>query len=494
MMMKKFFALLLASLTFSALSAQKISSSHSQSRASVAPKDKADFSVVVKGYHNQPVVLGYYYNNKMLGADTVFTDGSGTARFQRDSVFNEGIYVIHFPKNGIVFDMLMPAVQKFTLSCDTAKRAADRVSVRGSKPLQNFFDYQRFLGQQQQEYSALSQEFRAAKSDDERAAIRLRFAQKDSLNKAHADEVIAQNRDNFIANFLTAIKEVEIPRFEMPASFSQLQADSAQRVRGYYYYRAHFYDNFHLNDERLLRTPFFVSKVDKYFEETIPQIPDTVAAEAIRLIEACRPNKEMFRYFLSHLYNMTNNSKIMGMDKALVILAEKYYLAGQADWVDDKFISELRDQVDGIKYTLVGNKAPDIKMVSVSGEWFRLSEVKAPYTVLVFWEPSCGHCKKEIPHLKSQIWDKYRDKGVKIFAVYCQVDEEPWKKFIEEHELDEWMNVYDPYGRSGFRRFYNIKSTPTFFVLDKDKTIVTKRLGVDQIDDFLAHMFAEGNN
>ena len=218
------------------------------------------------------------------------------------------------------------------------------------------------------------------------------------------------------------------------------------------------------------------------------QITDTVAAECIRIIEMCRPNREMFRYFVSHFYNMANKSNIMGMDAALVTLADRYYLSGEADWASPKFISDLREQVDGIRWTLIGKKEQDLKMPSYTGEWFRLYETKAPYTLLVFWEPSCGHCKKEIPHLHDTLWKKFAKHGVKIFAVYCQVDEKPWKEFIEEHQLEDWINVYDPYGRTNFRTYYNIKSTPTIFVLDKDKTVVAKKLGVDQISDFLSHM------
>ncbi len=453
-------------------------------------KNIVDFNVKVKDYAGKPVVLGYYFNNKMLVKDTVLTDSHCVAHFTRDTLYEEGLYLLHFPENGGVFDILMPHVQKFTLTCDTMPRQAERAKVEGCRPLANFIDYQKYITARQMEYRELSREFQAAQGNPARQEeIRRRFVEEDSLVTAHNDQVIAANKDNFLANFLRALKEVKIPQFDIPAGLTDAQRDSVRQVRGFYYYRAHFYDNFDMTDDRLLRTPFFAQKIDKYFEESVPQVPDSVAAEAIRLIEMCRGNEEMFRFFVSTMYNKFNQSNIMGMDAALVKIADRYYLSGEATWADKKFIDDLRENIDGIRYTLIGLKAPDLKMPSVSGEWYRLSEVKAPFTILAFWEPSCGHCKKEIPHLKTAVFDKYKDRGVKVFAVYCQVEVEPWKEFIEEHQLEEFINVYDPYGRTGFRRFYNIKSTPTVFVLDKDKTIVAKKLGVDQIDDFLAHEF-----
>ncbi len=453
-------------------------------------KNIVNFTVKVKNYAHKPVVLGYYFDGKMLVKDTVMTDAKCVARFEADTLYAEGLYLLHFPENGQVFDILMPHVQKFALECDTLPFQAERAKVTGSKPLANFLEYQRYITARQNDYRSLSEQYKAAAGNkDKQEAIRKTFLEMDSLIAAHNEEVIAANQDNFLANFLRALKEPKFPTFDIPDNLTPLQRDSVRQVKSYYYYRAHFYDNFDLTDERLLRTPFFSAKIKKYFDESVPQVPDTVAAEAIRLIEMCRPNEEMFRYFVSTMYNRCNQSNIMGMDAALVQLSDKYYLSGEATWADKKFIDDLRENIDGIRYTLIGLKAPDMRMPSVTGEWFRLSEVRASFTILVFWEPSCGHCKKEVPHIKSAILDRYADRGVKVFAVYCQVDEKPWKEFIEEHQLEEFINVYDPYGRTGFRRFYNIKSTPTIFVLDKDKTIVAKKLGVDQIVDFLEHEF-----
>lgn len=464
-------------------------------KAAAKPYKTAGFTVKVKNYEGKPVVLGYYFNGKMMVKDTVMTNDRGIAFFDNsqhhDSAYAEGLYLLHFPENSGVLDMMMPAEQHFTLECDTVrKEQPERVKVTGCQQLINFYDYQRYISARQREYRELMEEYRGLSKEDTLRAKELRrhFQEEDSVVKQHAEEVMEQNKDNFLGVFLRALKEPETPKFKYPDSYTKQQRDSAWRYDSYYYYRRHFYDNFDMHDARLLRTPFFAAKIEKYFNESVPQVPDTIADESIRLIEMCRGDKEMFRFFVSTQYNYTNQSKYMGMDAAMVRLADKYYLSGDADWAEKKFIDDLREQVEGIRYTLVGLRAPDMKMVGIDGEWFRLSEVQAPYIVLAFWEPSCGHCKKEIPHLKTTVFDKYQKYGVKVFAVYCQVEEEPWKKFVEEHQLEEFINVYDPYGQSGFRQYYNIKSTPTLFVLDKNKTIVAKKLGVDQIDDFLAHM------
>ena len=453
-----------------------------------AAQSAVDVKIKVDNYFNQPIVLGYYYDQKTLVRDTIQTDDKGVAHYQRNELLPEGIYMVYFPDRAY-FDIMIGSDQTFELSCDTLPDMLTRVKVKNCPMLSEFIAYQNYLNDKQRVFHDLNEQYKQTPESqpEARAALRNKFSEIDAEIKARNEEIINNNKDNFLSVFLTALKDVKIPDFQ--AETEEVLPDSTIQRKRYDYYRAHWDENYNFADDRLLRTPFFIKKVDDFFEKTLLQVPDTVANEAIRVIEKARPSAEAFRYFVSHLYNMTNNRKIMGMDAALCKLAERYYLSGEATWVDEKFISDLREQVDGIKYTLIGQIAKDLNMISVTDEWFKLSEVDAPYTILIFWEPSCGHCKKEIPEFKKKVWDRFADKGIKVYAVYCQVERKEWEEFITDHQLEEWMNVYDPYGRSVYRQYYHIKSTPQFFILDKNKKIIGKRIGVEQIADMLDYLF-----
>ena len=452
---------------------------------------QVDIKVNVENYYNAPVVMGYYYNGTMLVKDTVMTNDKGLAHFKQRDKYDEGIYLIYFPDK-TYFDIIMGDDQSYELYCDTMPNPAKRAKVKNCQMLADFLDYQNYLGERQQRFKELSDQYKEAQNNDDlRTKIKKEYADIENEIKHKNDNIIAANNGNCFAIFLDGLKDVEIPDMTVEAN-TESERDSLLQQKRYYYYRNHYFDKLHLTDERILRTPYFVSKLDRYFDDVLPQIPDSVAAECLRVIEMSKENDECFRFITSHLYNHVNNSKIMGMDAALVAIADNYYLAGKCPWAEEKFVTDLREQVEKIRYTLLNRKAVDLKkMPSVNkGEYFTLSEVDAPFTILVFWEPSCGHCKKEIPALKKEVWDKYASTGIKIFAVYCQAEYEPWAEFIEEHQLEEWINVYDPYRRTNFRTYYNINSTPQIFILDKDKTIIAKRIGVDQIGGFLDFQFS----
>ena len=219
------------------------------------------------------------------------------------------------------------------------------------------------------------------------------------------------------------------------------------------------------------------------FTKIVMKVPDSIIVEADRIIEKSKANKDVFRYVVVYLLNYYETTKIMGMDKVFVSIAEKYYLTGEAYWADSTMLAKFEERVRKLKPTLIGEIAHDIKMPTNTGEYVTLHQVNATYTILVFWEPDCGHCKKVVPKIY-KISKKFKDKGVKAFAVYTQADKEEWLKFINEHGLD-WLNVYDPYHLSHYRNFYDIYSTPVIYLLNEKKEIVAKRLDVEQIEKLL---------
>ena len=98
---------------------------------------------------------------------------------------------------------------------------------------------------------------------------------------------------------------------------------------------------------------------------------------------------------------------------------------------------------------------------------------------MVFWDPECGHCKKEVPKLQ-ELYDSMNSKGVQIYAVYTQGDWKGWKKYIQDNGLT-WINVMDAFNKSNFREKYHIISTPQVIVLDEFKKIRFKNAPAENL-------------
>jgi thiol-disulfide isomerase/thioredoxin len=149
-----------------------------------------------------------------------------------------------------------------------------------------------------------------------------------------------------------------------------------------------------------------------------------------------------------------------------------------ATWIDSAQLKKYEDRARDIAPNMIGQPAMDLHMQDTSGKvTIPLSTVKADYTVLIFWSPDCGHCKKEIPQFDSLYKAALKKYNVKIYAVDADLETEKWKEFIKEHNLGEgWIHVHDPKRVTNFRAFYDVYSTPTIYLLDENKIIKGKRI------------------
>jgi peroxiredoxin len=180
----------------------------------------------------------------------------------------------------------------------------------------------------------------------------------------------------------------------------------------------------------------------------------------------------------------------MGMDAVFVHLVEKYYVGGDAFWLNDEQLNKVITRAYSIAPNLIGQQAPPLEVKDSSMKPISLYTTKAKYTVLVFWDPTCGHCKIEIPRLDSAYQASWKNKGVKMIGFKTEGTRDEWRQFIKEHKLSGWIHAWDPDAQSNFRRLYDVYSTPVVYLLDEKKKIVAKRLGVEQLNEFIEKMDA----
>lgn len=76
----------------------------------------------------------------------------------------------------------------------------------------------------------------------------------------------------------------------------------------------------------------------------------------------------------------------------------------------------------------VGDTAPDFTLELTNGEKFTLSEQRGKVVMLQFTASWCGVCRKEMPHIESEIWQRHKDN--KDF-ILIGIDREETKDVID---------------------------------------------------------------
>lgn len=446
-----------------------------------------EIKVKINGLSDTVVYLGHHFGAKKYVVDTTTIDSKGVAVFKGDKDLNRGIYLLVMPSKGMnYFEFLIADNQKFSFETDTANYV-EHMKIKGCKENQLFNEYQRKMADIQNRRTELNKEYEEVKEDEaEKERVTAELTALNEERVEFMDNMVEKNPDAFFSTILLAMKDVEIP--DPPRDENGVITDSTFQYR---YFKSHYFDYIDFTENGLLRTPIYEGKLNYYFDKMVVPLIDSLMPEANAIITKAFEGGDslMFQFTASHLLHYFETSKVMGYDAVFVDIAEKWYLSGKATWADTAFMAKLNERVAKITPTRLGEIAYNLqRMQSIDDKYYNLHDVKADYTVLVYFEPHCGHCKKEVPKLMDYYRDSLKTMGVKVFLVYTQYDKEEWKEFLDEKDLYEegWINVWDgPYPHSQFRDFYDIYSTPVIYVLDKDKRIIGKRIGVENIKSLI---------
>lgn len=438
--------------------------------------------VKVNGFAHDTLLLGYYLGDKQYVRDTTARQGAAFV-FQGEEPLPSGMYMLVFPpENQFVQFLVDQDDQHFTMHMDFAD-LTHSVEVRGSEQNEAFQQYVAFLEKRRLEAEDLRKQLEQTTDETQKQQLEARLKTIDEEVKNYQLRLIERHRGTLLAKIVEANLPMDVPEFE---------GDDAQ-LRTWRWAKDHYFDHIDLAWPGLLRTPFLQQRVDYYVDKMIVQHPDSISASLDTLLEQMRPAPETFRYFLVHFLNKYARSKIVGMDAVYVHLALTYYATGQAPWTDEETLEKIVENARKLEPLLIGKIAPDIRMQTRQGRPVSLHEFHAPYTVLFFWDPDCGHCKKSMPDM-IEFYNQFKDKGVEIFAVCTKFYNEADKcwNFVDEKGIDIWLNTIDPYHQSKYKVRYDIRSTPQIYVLDKDKRILVKRIGAKQLPEVMEKILEQG--
>lgn len=429
--------------------------------------------------------LAYYMGKNLNVEDSAMVNSSGIAVFKNARKLPGGIYSIVFPGNRFSADFLIDKEQIISVKADTTDLS--KTIITGSKENILFQQYQQYTAAKgpllMQEKTAYLQSATAADS-----------ARHESLyNKYNTElndfreKLIKDHPASMMAALLNAMKE---PPY--PAKVAVTRQDS---LDNYNFYKKHYWDGITFMDDRIVRTPFFQPRLERYYREVIAQsAPDSIIKDIDYKLLLARTAPEMYKYLLNWLTDEYINPKYMGQDAVFVHLFDKYHSKGLTPWLNEKQMEIISRRAYMQMSNLIGERAANLEMLDTAGKMTPLYEVDADYTVVVFWDPTCGHCKEELPHIDSIYNASWKQKKVKIYAVLTEDVKPEWVKYINDHNLQSWINVYQTKEmaaadvaaqKPGFRQLFDVTMTPTLFLLDKDKRIIGKKLTWQQLNELM---------
>jgi hypothetical protein len=447
-----------------------------------------EIKITLKPYKNQYVYLGYYYGKMKALADSALLNDNSSATFSGKQKLPGGIYFIVSPRKELLFEMLLDKQQAFSITADTAG-LPNSVVFTGSEDNTMFQSYTRYMTVSGKEMNRLQDELKSRTAKTDSIVI------KDTLQviakrvQDYRADIEKKYPSSLLAALFRAMKEPVVP------AAGKGSAQTNDSLFAYNYYKTHYWDGFSFTDDRLLRTPIFEPKLEKYFRDLVLPDPDSINWEIDRMLSGARGNKEMFKYLLTSFVQKYINPVYMGQDAVFVHLFEKYINNNkEVDWFTEKYNKYMFERAYSLMANLIGQPASNLDLKDTSGKSRALYDVKAPFTVICFWDPTCSHCKDLVPRVDSIFQAKWKKEGVQVYGVMVDGGKDAWVKYIRDNKLKDWIHVYETSeqkdaisaaGKPSYKQLYDVYQTPVLYLLDKDKRIIAKKLTYLQIDDVI---------
>lgn len=507
-----------------------------------------EINIKIKELKNQPLILGHYFasGKNTLVDDTVMINSSGEATFKSDKKLTGGMYFLYYP--GHLHDVLVTGDQHFSIETDTMDFVGNAV-IKNSLDNQLLYDYQKFRAKKFQQQKDIQEQMKTAGNDQKKKLQKElekineeMKAEMDKIIKNHPESffskflIAAQDvevpdefkdedgklieskyfeymkyyEDHYFDNFdysdpqllNTPIYDNKIKKYlelierQNPVDsiipiVDELLANSRNTPEMFRYMLISVH-NHYAQSQMMCMDKVFVHIAKNYY---IPEADWSDADYIQKLKNQVRRKQNIFCFDKAPELKMT---KLPENKEAVKDLREKLKTTRQKGMQKKKAYDAKKK---------AGNSTAQDSMKLNNDffytfqeyeqnieEYVSLQQVDANYTLLWFWEPSCSHCAKATPML-AEFHEKLKGNDFQVYAVFIQafiidwdkytrhIDE--WLEFVIKHNMTDIINTWDVHHESRFREFYDISGTPVAFLLDKDKKIIAKKMGIVQAEDIL---------
>jgi thiol-disulfide isomerase/thioredoxin len=241
--------------------------------------------------------------------------------------------------------------------------------------------------------------------------------------------------------------------------------------------QSHFFDNVDFNNKKLINSSLLVDKSMEYVfyinsSDDVETLQNLRKKSISELMDKIGDNNLIKSEVLSSLlYALAGQEELVLVD----FVKENYYNKLPEEFKSTKFLNTVNDLLK----TAIGSVAPNflLKEEGKSTDLLQLSG--SENYIITFWSTTCSHCLKEIPKLYAFTKDM---ENVKVIAIALEDD----KYGFDHHtqDLSNWINVLGLMKwKNQIARDYDIHSTPSYFVLDKDKKIIAKPEELEDVQE-----------
>lgn len=426
-------------------------------------------------YKNKSFYLASHFGKYQTLLDSVNADSDGKLIFKNKKKYVSGIYMLLNNSKEIEFEFLMDDVQQFKIEPNIV--TPSKTKIYNSQQNIDFRDFTIFLESKRSQLELLQESIKTTENP------------KDKFEFQNKIKSVENEIENYKQNYRLSHSNTLALLFKLTQpidDFSSLAKNQKLTTKkdSILYLKNNYFEGIDFKDSRLLRNPFLEQKLSNYFDVFVPNTVNSITEEIIKLLDdAISPESETFKYMSLRFMDLYITPKQMGFDRIFLNLYDTYFKNQTYEWLPLAQKELFDSKARLLENNQIGSKAKELFMNSIDNKRRYLYDLSAEYIVLVFWDPTCGHCQTEIPRINRLHKNEWKNFNHLIYAVNINTEvKTEWEKFISTHHLNSWNHVSPASEVSGnysqmdvdYQTLYNIEQTPVFYLLDKNKIIIGK--------------------
>ncbi|MDO4190127.1 MAG: redoxin domain-containing protein [Bacteroidales bacterium] len=460
--------------------------------AQAIEKHHIDFEIV--GLKDADVQIAIYHGTTAMEVAVLHANSQGQFTLSGDTLLVQGLYLVVLPNKQTLEFVVENITQFFSIktSIEDLYGRAEAVNSNGNGM---FFEYKRKNATMMYNYNhannrvkVLSQQLSTLPSEqqvvvsDSIAYYRQLSMMAVKEMRSFQNKVLQYNRSSLLAAMMNCTREISLPQ-------------NLTQEQRWQFVRNHFFDYVNLADARLPHIPTYKQMIDRYVGRELFQHPDSISIGVDTLLNQIlrAENKgyegTVYYYTLNYLFTKFQNTSYTGYDRIFTNMVERHYLTHhlpERTLANKEFMDRVELRYRAVSPSCVGNHAPDLQLRDNQGRWVHTDSLEAEFMVLIFYDIECDHCAKVVNTWKEMLendsWLAHRTQTV---LFYTEEKKNDWLEYIEKNQLGGFVNVMDPFRSSRFVELYNIGSTPSVYVLDKEKTVIGRQIPIERVSQMI---------
>lgn len=256
----------------------------------------------------------------------------------------------------------------------------------------------------------------------------------------------------------------------------------------------HFWDTYDFTDTVRVNRLKVTEKILVDYLIQLSRQTEEKACESVRkLVAKSKADDSVNRWLLQRLeHHLYEPDSPLRNDNYYISVLEEALISGHLNGM-----MRVRPlyQLKMLKKNRVGDIAADFSFTLPAGEVQNLWDISTEYTLLLFYDPDCMHCRNDIQQLSDSPaintllqHCESASPQLALVAICTESDKDMWREY-QKTLPSTWINGYDAKRVLIEKELYFLRSLPSIYLLGEGKQVLLKEpSSISEVTNYLMNI------